>query len=271
MSGALRLASRAALSAGAGYVHAVAPEQTAAELRLAEPELLTLVQEFDAPPGSELAELTGRADTVVAGPGLGRGDGRIDLVEQVVAGARRAVLDADALTAFQGAEARLAALAQRTMLVLTPHPGEFRALFPDLASARELDPWGAAAEASARSGATVLLKGVPTVIGREGSAPLTVASGNPGLGTGGSGDVLSGILATFLAQLGDPQLAAALAAHALGRAADAAARRVSARSLRPLDVVAALPDVWMQWERRRRSPLPPRPPLLAELPRPVSA
>jgi NAD(P)H-hydrate repair Nnr-like enzyme with NAD(P)H-hydrate dehydratase domain len=83
--------------------------------------------------------------------------------------------------------------------------------------------------------------------------------------------VLSGILATFLAQLGDPQLPAALAAHALGRAADAAARRVSARSLRPLDVVAALPDVWMQWERRRRSPLPPRPPLLAELPRPVSA
>ena len=271
MSGALRLAARAALAAGAGYVHAVAPEQTAAELRVAEPELLTLTQAFEAPPGSEVTELIGRADTVVVGPGLGRADGRIALVERVVGGARRAVLDADALIAFQGAEARLAALAQRTTLVLTPHPGEFRALFPDLAAARELDPWAAAAEASARSGATVLLKGVPTVIGREGSAPLTVASGNPGLGTGGSGDVLSGILATLLAQLDDPQLAAALAAHALGRAADAGARRVSARALRPLDVVAALPDVWTQWERRRRSPLAPRPPLLAELPRPATA
>jgi NAD(P)H-hydrate epimerase len=271
MSGALRLAARAALAAGAGYVHAAAPPATAEELRLAEPELLSLEQPFDAGPSGELIDLVGRADVLLIGPGLGRGEGRAELVEQLAGRSRRAVLDADALVAFQGEPDRLAALARSTMLVLTPHPGEFRALFPDLASARELDPWGAAAAASERCGATVLLKGVPTVIGRSGAAPLTVAAGNPGLGTGGSGDVLSGILATLLAQLDDPLLAAALAAHALGRAADAAARRVSARALRPLDVVAALPDIWRQWERLRQSPLAPRPPVLAELARPATA
>lgn len=271
MSGALRLAARAALAAGAGYVHAVAPPGTAEELRLAEPELLTMGQGFDESPGEELMGLVARADALLIGPGLGRAEKRAEFVERLVGGARRAVLDADALVAFQGAEARLAELARATALVLTPHPGEFRGLFPDLASARELDPWGAAAAASDRCGATVLLKGVPTVIGTAGKSPLTVAAGNPGLGTGGSGDVLSGILATLLAQVDDLPVAAALAAHALGRAADAAARKVSARSLRPLDVVSALSDVWTQWERRRRSAIAPRPPLLAELPRPATA
>ncbi len=272
MSGALRLAARAALAAGAGYVHAVSPADTTRELRMTEPELLTLEQAFDAPAGEELRALAGRADTLLIGPGLGRGVGRAELIERLAGSApRRVVLDADALTAFQGDEARLAAIALKTSLVLTPHPGEFRVLFPDLASAREVDPWGAAAAASERSGATVLLKGVPTVIGRSGSAPFTVAAGNPGLGTGGSGDVLSGILATLLALIDDPPVAAALAAQALGRAADSAARRVSARSLRPLDVIAALPEVWTEWQRRRQGGSAPRPPVLTELARPASA
>ena len=271
MSGALRLAARSAFAAGAGYVHAVAPAETVRELRLAEPELLTLEQDFEAAPGDELMALVQRADTLVIGPGLGRGAGRADLVARIVGGARSTLLDADALIAFQGAEPRLAALAERSTLVLTPHPGEFRALFPDLASARELDPWSAAATASSRIGATILLKGVPTVIGRGGTAPFTVAAGNPGLGTGGSGDVLSGIGGALLAQLDDPAVATALAAQALGRAADAAARRVSARAMRPLDVVSALPEVWLLWERLRSTPPAPRPPILAELAKPATA
>ena len=84
--------------------------------------------------------------------------------------------------------------------MLTPHAGEFRTLFPALASERDIDPWGAAAHAAEQCGATVLLKGVPTAIARAGRPSLTVAAGNPGLATGGSGDVLSGILGAFLAR-----------------------------------------------------------------------
>jgi NAD(P)H-hydrate epimerase len=130
---------------------------------------------------------------------------------------------------------------------------------------RELDPWAAAVAGAERSGATLLLKGVPTVIVRTGRPPLTVAAGNPGLATGGSGDVLSGLVGTALAQQLAPELAAALGAQALGRAADLAVRRTSARTLRPMDVVAALADLWREWEVLRLAPPVPRPPILLEL------
>src|SRR5690606_32622621 len=126
MAGALRLAARSALSAGAGYVHAVAPPETIAIIRAAEPDLLTLAQPFDAEPSDELREVVARADVVVAGPGLGREDGRIRFLEGALAGARALVLDADALTVFQGAVPRLASLLASKAAVLTPHPGEFR-------------------------------------------------------------------------------------------------------------------------------------------------
>jgi NAD(P)H-hydrate epimerase len=183
-------------------------------------------------------------------------------------GARAVVLDADALVAFQGAADELRRLAEGRALVLTPHPGEFRTLFPELAAERELDPWGAAAAAAQRSGAVILLKGVPTVVASIGRPSLTMASGNPGLATGGSGDVLSGIIGAALARELEPEIAAALGAQALGRGADLAVRRVSARSLRPMDVIAALPDLWREWDLLRGSPPPPHPPILLELTRP---
>jgi NAD(P)H-hydrate epimerase len=113
-----------------------------------------------------------------------------------------------------------------------------------------------------------MLKGVPTVVAVSGRPALTVAAGNPGLATGGSGDVLSGIIGTALARELEPRTAAALGAQALGRAADIAVRRVSARSLRPMDVVVAMSDLWREWELLRRSPPAPRPPVLFELARP---
>jgi NAD(P)H-hydrate epimerase len=99
---------------------------------------------------------------------------------------------------------------------------------------------------------------------------LTVAAGNPGLATGGSGDTLSGLTATLAAQGIEPALAGAAASFLTGEAADLAARRVSARSMRPMDVLAALPDVWRRLELIRRFPSPPRPPILHELPAPVA-
>ena len=251
----------------AGLVHVVAPPESVAALVQAEPDLQTLAHALDHPPSEQLLDLVRRADAVVIGPGLGRDASRRALVAALAREARAVVLDADALTAFHGAVPELREVAGRP-LVITPHPGEFRTLFPELAPVRELDPWAAAVAAAGASGATVLLKGVPTVIAREGRTPLTVAAGNPGLATGGSGDVLSGLVGTALAQGLAPEIAAAFGAQALGRAADLAARRSSARTLRPMDVVAALPDLWREWEVLRLAPPAPRPPVLLELERP---
>jgi NAD(P)H-hydrate epimerase len=155
--------------------------------------------------------------------------------------------------------------------VLTPHLGEFRGLAPDLATDAAVDPWSAAARAAERLGATLLLKGVPTVVARPGRVSMTVAAGNPGLATGGSGDSLSGLIATFLAQGVEPDGAALLGAQVLGRAADLAALRHSARAVRPMDVVTAVSDLWRGWDLAQRAGTAPRPPVLHELERPRHA
>jgi len=270
MSGAVRMAGRGAFGVGAGLVHAVAPDDTIATLVAAEPDLQTLAHPLDGEPSEALRELLDRADAVVVGPGLGRAPERRAFVEAVVGHARRAVLDADAITVFQGAPERLARLAEGRTLVLTPHPGEFRSLCPDLAAQRELDPWGAARDAAGRlGGATLLLKGVPSVVQRPGRPALTVAAGNPGLATGGSGDLLAGFVGTLLAQGLEPDRAAALGAQILGRAADLAAGAATPRAMRPLDVVAALPALWREWHLLRVERPAPVPPVVLTLDSPL--
>jgi hydroxyethylthiazole kinase-like uncharacterized protein yjeF len=271
MTGALRMTARAAFAAGAGLVHAVAPAETVSALVQAEPDLQTFVHSFDQAPTRALLDLIAAADTLAIGPGLGREPGRLGLVIALLEAARTAVLDADALVALAGAIPELARLARARPVVLTPHPGEFRSLFPELASVRELDPWAAATSAAEATGATILLKGVPSVIVSGSGPPLTVVAGNPGLATGGSGDILTGLVSTGLAQGLEPIAAAGLGAQALGRAADLAARRHTARALRPMDVVNALPDLWREWEVLRVARPAPRLPILFELSRPQMA
>ena len=269
MTGAVRLAARAAFAAGAGLVHVVGPADLVAVLAAAEPDLQTTISEFDhLSPAA--ADLVARADAVVIGPGLGRAAGRSGFVA-AVANATRAplVVDADGLMAFQGDPPGLARLAEGRAMVVTPHAGEFRALFPAEASQLGVDPWAAADVAAARLGAAVLLKGVPTIVALPGQAPLTIAAGNPGLATGGSGDTLAGLIAAWLGQGVDTCAAAASGALALGDAADLAARRFSARAMRPMDVIAALPDVWRRWDRIRQDPPAPLAPILHEMPAPA--
>jgi NAD(P)H-hydrate epimerase len=265
MAGALRLACRAAFAAGAGLVHAVAPPVTIDAVVAAEPDLQTLRHEFEGPLSPALVERLEAADAVVIGPGLGRSDTRLDFITDVMRHARSLVIDADGLNAFAGQVDRLREAAAGRMVVLTPHVGEFRRLFPTHADGAEYDPWTAAAGAALVSGCTVLLKGVPTVVMSPVGPPLTIAAGNPGLATGGSGDVLSGLIGTLLIQLQHPGAAAALGAQALGRAADLAARRVTARAMRPMDVIAALPDLWRSWETLRLLRAGVHPPILLEL------
>ena len=265
MSGAIRMAGRAAFGAGAGLVHAVAPSETVAALVVAEPDLQTLAHPLSLPLSPDLEALLARADVTIIGPGLGRADGGSEFVLRVLEQSRSAVVDADALFVLQGRIPQLASLARTRRIVLTPHHGEFRALFPDHAQLQESDPWNSAEAAAAQSDCTVLLKGVPTVVAREGAGTLTVAAGNPGLATGGSGDLLSGLIGAFLAAGLEPEIAASLGAQSLGRAADFAARRGSARTVRPMDVIAALPDLWRTWEVQRLAPGPPLHPILLEL------
>jgi NAD(P)H-hydrate epimerase len=270
MSGAVRMAAHAAFAAGAGYVHAVAPAETIRELRLAEPEILTQECALDPDPGDEVLARAAKADAVILGPGLGRSAGRVPFIVAIAAVAKRLVIDADALTVFQGRAEELASAVAGKPALITPHPGEFRSLVPDLDGEREVDPWGAAMDAAERLGLVVLLKGVPSVVAGSDRSAWTIAAGNPGLGTGGSGDVLSGVAGTFLAQVREPLLVGALAAQALGVAGDIAARRHTAHAMRPADVVEALPDVWRDWELRRAGALNIRPPILWELPAPAS-
>ena len=155
-------------------------------------------------------------------------------------------------------------------MVLTPHLGEFRAQFGDqLADEAANDRWAAAVKAAQRVKGTVVLKGVPTVIADLRGPAHVVASGNPGLATGGSGDLLAGFIGAFLARGSAGPEAAALGAHALGRAAEQGARQWTARSLRPADVLAALPEIWRAWA----NPQPPGggPPVLAALEPPETA
>lgn len=269
MTGAARFAARAAFAAGAGLVHVLAPEASVAVLRQAEPDVQCGVQEFSVPLDASSIALLGNADVVLIGPGLGRAEGRTPFVLEVLTHARAAVIDADALVALKGKVGALAELAATRHFVCTPHLGEFRTLFPDLADDLETAPWEAARNATLASGCTVLLKGVPTVVACDGNPLLTVAAGNPGLATGGSGDVLSGIISALLGQGIVLPDAAAMAAQALGEAADHAARRTTARAMRPMDVIESLPDVWRAWARDREMHLPIAP-LLGTLVKPRS-
>ncbi len=262
MTGAALHAARAALAAGAGLVKLVAAKETIEAARASLPDVLTVESTL----GPELEAAAGEAlewaDAVVMGPGLGRDGPRTSFLKAVLACRPvPTVLDADALTLVE------APLPERPM-VFTPHLGEFRAQFGDqLADQAANDRWSAAVKAAQKVKATVLLKGVPTVIADLRGPVHVVASGNPGLATGGSGDLLAGFVGAFLARGSAGPEAAALGAHALGRAAELGARQWTARSLRPADVLAALPEVWRTWANTR----PPGPPTLTLLDQPETA
>ena len=261
MTGAALHAARAALAAGAGLAKLIAPRVTIEAARASLPDLLTVESALGPELEPSVAEAIDWADALVIGPGLSREPERGTFLKAVLA--RRAVptiLDADALALFEGRADR--------PLVFTPHLGEFRRLAGDtLADEAANDRWSAAENAARQLNGTVLLKGVPTVIADVRGPMLTVASGNPGLATGGSGDLLAGFIGAFLARGTPPGEAAALGAHALGRAAEQGAKQWTARSLRPADVLAALPGVWRAWEDAR----PQGPPVLAVLEAPETA
>ncbi len=198
-TGAARLAARGALRVGAGLVTLACPMRAHDEI--AAQVTSVMVQSIDGPSG--LAELLedSRLNALCLGPGLGLTKTTADLVRFTMAANRKTVLDADALTRFERApEALFDQL--HCDVVLTPHFGEFKRLFPDLKDAQgNVD---AVRSAAMRAGCTVLLKGQTTVIADQtGVSAVHKADGTrsvPWLATAGAGDVLAGYITGFLAR-----------------------------------------------------------------------
>ncbi|AUC97369.1 bifunctional ADP-dependent NAD(P)H-hydrate dehydratase/NAD(P)H-hydrate epimerase [Bradyrhizobium sp. SK17] len=201
-TGAARLAARAALRAGAGLVTLVSPRDALAVNAAA--LTAVMVRPVDNP--IQFAELLDdkRLNACVIGPGAGVSARTRDFVHTALTAQRHLVLDADALTSFAGSPDRLFEAIKASDglgVVLTPHEGEFPRLFSDISNKypgrSKLERVRAAAE---RSGAVVLLKGADTVIASPDGRAAIAANAPPWLATAGAGDVLSGIIAGFLAQ-----------------------------------------------------------------------
>lgn len=230
LTGAILLAGRAALRAGAGLVTVATRDSHAALLAAAQPDLMVRGVESAA----DLAVLLERADVVAVGPGLGTDDWSRAMFELAVSAGLPAVVDADALNLL----ARRASPLHRQDWLLTPHPGEAgRLLGSDTASVQR-DRVAAVQALQARHGGAVVLKGAGSLIADAGGLRLC-PYGNPGMGVGGMGDVLTGISAAFLAQglPVDQAAAAAVTVHALAGDAVAASGE---RGLIASDVVVAL-------------------------------
>lgn len=256
MAGATILAARGALRSGAGMVKVCVEPPSVAAVQAAEPAALTAPWPVD---DSALAEYLGWAHAVLLGPGLGLGRASRELAERVLAAWRGpVVVDADALTAFAGRPERLGELLSGRPAIVTPHAVEAQRLAGVNAADLDAGRFEAANRLADRVKATVLLKGVPTVVS-DGRRTLVVAAGTPVLATGGSGDILGGIVATLLAQTGDALASASSGAWVHGRAAEIAGAG-DVRGVTLADVLDALRTAW------RREPDPP-PPVLVQLPR----
>jgi hydroxyethylthiazole kinase-like uncharacterized protein yjeF len=256
MPGAVVLATRAALRSGIGLVRTLVAPENVGEILAAAPSALI------APWPGKTAEISSQisrwADAIVIGPGLGNSAQTRRLVEDILADSRLPVLlDADALNVFDGDVATLGRMLQGRPALITPHVAEFARL-ANLDVKYVLDNrFDVGAKVARDLGATVLLKGSPTVIFAPAGERYVVARGTAALGTGGSGDILAGIAGTMLAQALDPSTSASCAAWVHGRAAEFC-EYVRGTTLD--DVLYALPRAWNE------SDPPVNPPVLAELP-----
>jgi ADP-dependent NAD(P)H-hydrate dehydratase / NAD(P)H-hydrate epimerase len=245
LTGAVCMASEAAIRAGAGYATVAVPAdlEPIFEVKLTE----VMSRGFEAAEGrlgradaDGILAATERARAVVLGPGLGRDEDSLALARDLATRIERAlVIDADGLNAHAG---RLDSLAARKApAILTPHAGELGRLLERDSTEVGAHRLESAREAAKRSGAVVVLKGDDTIV--AGADRLAVSRGGaPALATAGTGDVLSGVLAALLARGVEPFAAACAAVHAHQRAGRIAAeRQEAAESVVATDVIAALP------------------------------
>lgn len=250
MSGAIALAGQAALRSGAGLVQLAVPACVQPIVAAIEPSYTTAALPEDVQGRvassalTRLRRLIQPATAVACGPGLGQSRALAKLVRWLYTEAAcPMVLDADALNALARQREVLGSPAGRR--VLTPHPGEFHRL---LGREEKLARGELESQAQARAAqwnVVILLKGHRSLI-TDGRQTLHNATGNPGMATGGTGDVLTGIVVALLAQGLMPLEAARLAAHVHGLAGDMAAAEIGPTALVASDVLRYLPAAWRQ-------------------------
>ncbi len=225
--GAIALCAEAAHRVGAGLVSAATRAEHVAPLLSRRPEcMVRAIDDADA-----LRACLQRASVLAVGPGLGDSDWSAELLHAALAAALPAVFDADALNAMARRDAELLPQA-----VLTPHPGEAARLLGLAVQDIERDRLQSARRLGGRFGCATVLKGAGTIVAAPGEIPVIVDAGNPGMATGGMGDVLTGAIAGILAQgwgLFDAAVCGALLHAAAG---DAAAHAEGERGLLPSDL-----------------------------------
>ncbi len=240
-TGAPVLAARAAVRTGAGLVFSCVP-QSVYEIvagRLLEPMVFPMPDEdgkLSAAAIPQILERLAACDACLLGCGMGQSEGTLAVARAVLQNAScPVVVDADGINVLSAHINLLRGAA--CPLVLTPHDGEFQRLGGDSSSGSRLS---AVKRLQMQTGATVLLKGHRTLICGEKECYVNHC-GNPGLATGGSGDVLAGILVSLLGQGLSPARAAAAAAWLHGTAADNCAARLGEYGLLPSDLLPILP------------------------------
>jgi len=247
MTGAAALTADTALMAGAGLVSLGVPASLNDILEVKLTEVMTRpLPEVRKRRCLSLRALGGIldlleiADCLAVGPGLGRYRETVELVRRLVARTGLpTVLDADGLNAFVGATDILKDRSQP--LILTPHVGEFARLTG--LDSREIaaHPLDCAREFARDYGLTLVLKGAPTIVALADGRRLVNPTGNAGMATAGSGDVLTGLIAGFLAQGLEPEAAACLGIFLHGRAGDRARDRVGEWGMKAGDISQEVP------------------------------
>jgi len=229
MPGAVRLCGEAALRSGAGRVSIATDPGHAASIVATRPELMS----HGISGAKDLAPLLEKADVIAFGPGLGQTPWAAELVERLGTDKRPSVWDADALNWL--AETPTSSENR----VITPHPGEAATLLGVGTAAIQDDRRAALRGLQERFGGVVILKGAGTLISAATGVPWLCAAGNPGMASPGMGDVLTGIIASLLAQGLTAEEAAAIGVEVHARAGDRAAR-TGERGLLASDLLSEL-------------------------------
>lgn len=244
MAGAAGMCAKAAYAAGAGLVTAGVPESIVDIVQVAAPEAtcLPLPEENGRLFGGSrvaVAQAMYRKTAMAVGPGLGIGEGLKDLIADILEDDTLCrVVDADALNALDNDLHILAHM--KGELIFTPHPAEFaRLLGTELGSILE-HPIELASAFARQCGVVLVLKGATTIVADRGGAVTLVPAGSPGMAKGGSGDVLTGVIAGFAAQGFTAYQSAILGVYYCAMAGEAAACRCGEYSMTPLDTLQEL-------------------------------
>jgi len=262
-TGAALMTAEASLRAGSGLVTLGVPETLLDiyQSRVMEEMTLPLADRGDGTLAAKAIDAilnfaSQNADVIAIGPGIGVTPDTEEIVKKIVlSSAVPVVIDADGLNAVKDSTGIFSKA--KSPVIITPHPGEMARLLRQKSVEKtdkktgisiqdiEKDRIETAISFAKKTGVYVVLKGVPTIVATPGGSAYINTTGNPGMATGGSGDVLTGIIASLAGQGLDSAAAAVLGVHLHGLAGDTAAAVLGEHSLIASDIISALPEAFL--------------------------